>query len=178
MKTIELTCDNCTKTFVKDLREYKRRIKCGKTNFFCSQSCANTKNNEKHPRGGDATRLTPGNRRDEFTPFRWFILRSKQRDKLKSRESDITVEFLKQLWDYQAQTCPLTGWTMILPQDTNGWKEHHPANASIDRIDNAKGYTKDNVRFISIIANYARNQWTDSELFAFCKSVVKRNPYV
>jgi hypothetical protein len=177
MKTIELKCGNCENLFLKDLREHKRRIKCGKTEFFCSQSCSTSKGNKNHPRKGDLTKLNSGNRRDEFTPFRWFVLRAQNRDKRKHYGCDITVEFLKQLWDHQAQTCPFTGWTMILPQDTNGWNEYSPINASIDRIDNSKGYMQGNVRFVCVMANLARQDFTDRQVLDFCCAVVKRNKY-
>jgi hypothetical protein len=175
MKTIDLTCENCGASFAKELREYRRQTKRGRTKFFCTQSCATIKSNKDSPHGNPKN-LQADNRKDEYTPFRWFILRAEYRDRKKNYGCDLTVEFLKQLWDHQAQTCPFTGWTMILPQDTNGWVKDDPANASLDRIDNSKGYTQDNVRFISLMANYARNTFTDSQLFAFCRSVVKRNP--
>jgi len=174
MKTVELHCADCGNAISKLLKEYNRRLKQGKTEFFCNRKCATTKNNKDNPRPGNVVTLNSNNRKDEFTPFRWFVLRAQNRDKRKHYGCDLTVEFLKQLWDRQGQICPFTGWTMILPQDTNGWKENNPANASVDRIDNSEGYTQGNVRFICLIANYARNRFTDQQLFNFCRSVVKK----
>lgn len=45
------------------------------------------------------------------------------------------------------------------------------SNASLDRIDNSKGYLKGNVRFVSMMANLARSTFSDNELIRFCKSV-------
>jgi hypothetical protein len=177
MKTITLRCANCDKEFEKPTNEYRRQIKKGNTRFFCNSSCACFKRNEENPPKGDVSHFGGKTKRDEYTPFRWFVLRAQYRDRKKSYGCDLTVEYLKELWDHQAQTCPLTGWTMILPQDTNGWTRDDPANASIDRIDNSKGYVQGNVRFVALMANYARNTFTDSQLFSFCRSVIKRNPH-
>ena len=175
MKTVELNCANCGCTITKLVKEYNRRLKQGKTEFFCNRKCATTKSNKDNPRPGNISSLSSGNRRDEFTPFRWFILRAQHRNKRKGYGCDITIDFLKNLWDHQAQTCPFTGWTMILPQDSNGWKEYHPTNASVDRIDNSKGYIQGNVRFVCIMANLARQDFTDRQVINFCRAVVKRN---
>lgn len=161
----------CGKDFDKDAKEHKRRLKAGHTRFFCSQSCVCTKSNEEHPRKGDASRLIAGNRRDEHTPFRWFVARAIYRDRKKHYGCDITTEYLKSLWDLQEGKCPFTGWSLILPHDIDGWEEYHPANASVDRIDNSKGYMQGNVRFISVMANLARQSFSDIQLIDFCKAV-------
>jgi hypothetical protein len=45
----------------------------------------------------------------------------------------------------------------------------HPFRPSCDRIDNARGYTKDNVRICWLIENYAKNVFTDEQVIEFCK---------
>jgi hypothetical protein len=47
--------------------------------------------------------------------------------------------------------------------------------ASLDRIDNSKPYVQGNVRFISLMANYAKNDMTDAELVGFCKAVASNS---
>lgn len=175
MKTIELKCAYCEAVVVKELREYKRQIKNGNNRFFCNNSCSAKKINSEVKRIGNPEFLVAGNRRDEFTPFRWFILRAQYRDRKKKYGCDLNVEYLKHLWEIQNGLCPFTGWSLILPQDTNGWKLDHSANASIDRLDNSKGYMRDNVRFISVIANYARNRFTDEQLKHFCQAVTNND---
>ncbi len=44
--------------------------------------------------------------------------------------------------------------------------------ASLDRIDSTKGYTKDNVRVISYMANRMKNNATEEQLIAFAKGVL------
>ena len=75
--------------------------------------------------------------------------------------------------------CQITGWKLELPFSTSGFAGNSYARwnikqASMDRIDHAKKYTKDNIRFVSIVANLARNSFTDDELYEFCEAVHKK----
>lgn len=176
MKTVEIKCANCEKIVVKELREYKRQIKNGHTRFFCDNSCAAIKRNEEHPPKGNVDNF--GGKRgvglDEYSPFRWYVLRGEYRSKHKKYDCDLTVEYLKQLWKEQSGICPLTGWELVLPKSTTKpWTSSSPANASIDRIDNSKGYMQGNVRFIAFMANIARQSFSDEQLIEFCKAVAK-----
>lgn len=45
----------------------------------------------------------------------------------------------------------------------------HPFKPSLDRVDNAKFYTQDNVRIVWLIENYARNSFTEEDVIEFCK---------
>lgn len=171
MKTIVLNCATCKISFFKEEREHRRQIKNGRVKFFCSQSCSTKMSNKENPRKGNIKNIIPNNLRDEFTPFRHFIIKSKNRDKLKNRETKLTVELLKILWEKQNGICPITSWKLILPESSKGFKTYLPSNASIDRLDNSLGYTIDNVRFVAVIANLARNLFTDEQLINFCKAV-------
>lgn len=84
--------------------------------------------------------------------------------------SDIDVEYLRGLWDAQGGKCALSGITMILPPTTLAWERRtgDPWKASLDRIDNARGYFRDNVRFVTVIANVARQNFSDADLVKFC----------
>lgn len=174
-KTITLNCSNCNKEFEKEAKEYRRRIKKGNNRFFCTSSCAAVKINTEIVRVGNPQFLFADNRRDEYTPFRWFVLRAQYRGKRKKKYgSDVTVEYLKELWEKQKGICPFTGWKLSLPQDASKWDEKSTQNASLDRIDNSIGYMKDNVRFISVMANLARQDFTDEQVIEFCKAVVNK----
>ena len=168
---ITLQCDNCNQKFDKPLKEYNRQIKKNATRFFCNLSCNAIKRNDEHPPPGNLENLVSNNRRDEHTPFRWFIRRAEYRDKKKHYGCDLTVEYLKRLWEEQDGICPFTGWKIVLPKDSEGFASKNTANASIDRINNAKGYMQGNVRFISVMANLARQSFSDEQLIEFCKAV-------
>lgn len=176
-KSIDIVCATCGKTFVKSLREYKRRLKQGHTRFFCNLKCNAITRNKEHPPPGNAENLISDNRRDSFTQFRWFVNRGNYRGK-RGRQygCNLTVEYLKKLWDEQNGKCPFTGWQLILPKDSSyAWSEKDPCNASLDRIDNSLGYVEGNVRFIAVMANLARQTFYDDQVIAFCKAVVSNH---
>lgn len=173
MEKIIVPCANCGKDIEKLAKEYRRQIKRGKDRFFCNSSCAAQKINTEVVRTGNPEFLVANNRRDELTPFRWFVLRSKYRGRKKNYGCDVDAQYLKQLWEQQKGVCPLSGWNLVLPKDSDGWEAYLPTNASLDRIDNNLGYVQGNVRFISVMANIARQTFTDEQVKEFCRAVVK-----
>jgi hypothetical protein len=48
--------------------------------------------------------------------------------------------------------------------------------ASIDRTDSSQGYTPDNIQFVSLMANYAKNAFQEDQLIDFCRAVAKKHP--
>lgn len=68
------------------------------------------------------------------------------------------------------EVCPLLEIPIVI-----GTKDDYENSPSLDRIDNTKGYTKDNVWIISKKANSMKNSATPEELDIFCKNVLKYN---
>lgn len=175
MKVIEVRCAGCGVLFEKKGTEVRRSEKLGRKHY-CSLSCsgANT------PLGNGTLKvarnekgLRPDNRRDEFSPFRTHLSRIQQR----KREVTVTLDDLKRIWDEQEGTCPLTGWKLYLPE-TSRWTgaRCRPGWASLDRIDSSIGYTPENVRWISVMANLAKSSWDDEDVIAFAKAIVDHLP--
>jgi len=169
----KIFCEHCKKEVEKERGEINRSKRLRRP-LFCSRSCSVAAGNKKTPRG-TASHLKKGRERDQFTPFRWFLARIKTRVKEKGKNNNLTLEYLKQLWESQNGICSFTGWRMELPRHASGWNESSsPKRASLDRIDSSKGYIQGNVRFVSVIANYARNSFDDKEVIAFCKAVMEK----
>jgi hypothetical protein len=176
MKTVKVVCAGCGCEFDKRVADYNRTERRG-ARHFCSLSCSVAYSNKSVPRGGVSNfHSLRGNLVDEYSPFRWFVLRAKQRSANWTRGgADITIEYLKEIWDNQHGICPWTGKSLVLPRSTTGWSDLHTWNrASLDRIDNSKGYVKGNVRFVSLMANFIKGRFSDEEIVEFCKAVVAR----
>jgi hypothetical protein len=94
--------------------------------------------------------------------FRPILKRAKQR---KHQEFNINLKDLKKIWDTQKGKCYILGHDLILPDDKQ--IINHNFLASLDRIDNSKGYIKNNVRFVCATINYAKNKFDDIFLKEF-----------
>lgn len=71
--------------------------------------------------------------------------------------------------DFEVPTlCPLLGIPIIIYHKVG--EVDRDSSPSLDRIDNTKGYTSDNVRIISFKANRAKSNLTIEELNSFCEN--------
>ena len=87
--------------------------------------------------------------------------RARSRAKDKGREFLLDPEALSLVFMHCDGKCAVTG----MPLSFHGESHSKP---SIDRIDSSKGYTMDNVRITSVIANMAMNQWGERALRIMC----------
>lgn len=89
------------------------------------------------------------------------------------RECSLTTKDLCDLWNKQGGLCKYSGIPLDNPGSRGKWDKaiKHPWRASLDRIDSSKPYTKDNVQFVSLIANYAKNAYPEETLIEFCQKV-------
>jgi len=176
-------CNNpeCQKEFLRDNKEINRSKKMNRQQY-CSRTCyGNVEGklalNNIDPKIVEQNRQNIKNyvRRgpDKYSPFRYFMRLFKNKNRSsKWRKGDISLEDLKNIWDNQNGICPFTGLKLFLPYDVTGWKgKKDSRKASIDRIDCSKGYIKTNIRYVSFMANIARNNYSDEELIEFCKAV-------
>jgi hypothetical protein len=64
--------------------------------------------------------------------------------------------------------CPYLGVKMEVSEKRQG-----RSSPSLDRIDSTKGYTKENIRVISWLANTMKNNASRNELITFAKNVLR-----
>jgi hypothetical protein len=87
------------------------------------------------------------------------------------------LDDLRAQWQKQDGVCPYTGWRMILPSSSHTYNDLPigPRNASLDRIDSARGYTPGNIQFVSYMANVAKNDFTHEQMLDFCRAVAEHS---
>lgn len=171
---IQLICQNskCNKSFERRASEHKYNEKKGRKHY-CSQSCGQIAN-PTQPKRRNLSGLRSDNRGDKYTGLREFVTRIKQRAKENSKFiCQLTLQDLKAQFDLQKGICPYSGVQLILPKyDAKPPKTHM---ASLDRKDSTKGYTADNIQFVSACINYMKNDLTTQEFEQFLQTVVKYN---
>lgn len=177
MSKIDLVCQWCGKNFKRERGEHNRNTKLGRR-VFCSLSCTAKQQNADEPdyllKNRDNFKTIKGARAlDKYSSFRYFYKRIKHSHKHKGRAYNLTLQDLKDLWEKQQGICPYTGWKLILPLSSGGWKtlDAPELKASLDRIDSSKGYIGGNVQFTSVMANWAKNNLEEDKLLKFCKAV-------
>lgn len=170
---ISLTCTNCGKEFKKSKPEYQRRLAKlpGNTNFFCNRNCTASFRNNKRVKDGTfhyPQQPQYGNTyRQKYDPhYTWYIHRitTDRRAHIKAilteSERQEFVIVLDDIWDNQEGKCAFTGLELERRVGQFGKTEtNNPfLIASLDRIDNAKPYSADNIHWVSVGMNLARNK--------------------
>jgi len=170
----EAICSHCGKAFLKPTGEYNRKIRDG-SRFFCSLKCnglANSGHLKKF--SGKIENLQPNNRLDVYSPYRSYLRAAKRRQKECGREVDITLDDLVAKWkDQKNGKCAYTGIQLQHPHYTT--RNNPIYTASLDRIDSSKGYTRDNIQFVSIAVNYAKNEMTHEDTQEFFRTMIDAN---
>jgi len=163
---IELNCDFCNSDFKRELRFHKRNIKRGIRTKFCGRGCASRHRQHQNP----SKNITPGSITDCYSPFRKSYSSAKSRSKYKNLEFAITLQDLLSQWDSQNGQCALSGINLLIPKNT-GESLKDPFMASLDRIDSNRGYTPDNIQWLCLVGQFAKNSFTESTVVRFCEGV-------
>lgn len=176
-----LSCANCGNTFGKDMKEFNRQIRSGRseTGFFCSKSCS-AKWGNKHATAETMIRKTahlPQNQHKATVAaakvntkgrFTYYLRQARTRSKLKEavwEQSDLNEQYLSDLWDKQMGKCAWTGIDMKL--STTADRNHGLYAASLDRIDSGQGYVQGNVQFVLAPLNMAKRNYPEQEFKTF-----------
>lgn len=93
---------------------------------------------------------------------------ARARSKAKKMDFSLTAECVAEMYEAQAGRCSVTGIEMSYIR----YDGKHATNLSIDRINNDRGYTPDNIRLVCSNVNRMRGQWSDVELIWWCRLVV------
>jgi hypothetical protein len=157
-KFINLVCKSCGKPFIKELKEYTRRLKHQRECAYCSLPCFNKLE-----------------KTDELSPFRCIFRNAKSGAKKRGLEFRLTVQFLKELFEKQKGRCAYTNISFSeLRPSPHHYGKGFPESliqASLDRINPNKGYTEDNVELVCLGINYAKSDFSKEEFLDFIKKI-------
>jgi hypothetical protein len=161
-------CKNCNIEFEKPLKEITRSEKLNRPNF-CTRTCVG-KHNLKNfgDKRFDITKLGYKRFGDVMTKFRYHLRNILKRNK----EVNLTLDDLKNEWDNQNGKCYFTGIDLILSSYTN-INKNPIYSASVDRIDNSKGYVKGNIRWVSRSINWMKNDMSDNMVYELLEIIKK-----
>lgn len=90
-------------------------------------------------------------------------------------EFNLDIDYLYNLYLKQNKKCILTGVDINIV-DAAVRLNYRSNTASLDRIDNNKGYIKNNVRWIHKNLNQIKSDFSDEELIYICHLVARFNP--
>lgn len=97
------------------------------------------------------------------------FLGARERALKSSANFNITLDYIKDLWNRQDGICALSGvpMTFLLREGRT------PTNVSIDKIDRTKGYTIGNIQLVCMACNQIKSDLTEQEMYNFCKKIVE-----
>ena len=96
-------------------------------------------------------------------------------------QCDVTFELLYQMMDIQNWKCIETGVPLLLlekrmkVEETNKLGLNRLFLPSVDRIDNKKGYTIDNIKIVSQGYNILKNIHSDEKAWEWITSITPKN---
>lgn len=182
IKKTKIICASCSKAHEIRLSDYNRKIKAGQNKFYCSLKCsgkADYKNNpsklEKNKGNISLLKGHEANRLDEYSPFKYSLNKARSRSKERGEETNLTLEYLKQVYDSQNGLCTYTGIKMEIPRSSQDEDiKKSPTKLSLDRVHSSAGYSKGNVEFVCYCVNVMKNDFTKDQMIDFI-SLIKNN---
>lgn len=95
----------------------------------------------------------------------------KQRAEAKGLDFTISKEYLWDLFEKQNRKCALTGLDIFFTEktQTKGYRK----TASLDRIDNSKGYIEGNLQWVHKDINLIKRNLTEEQLLFYCEKIIE-----
>ena len=146
-------------------REYKRQ-------WYVKNKDKLSEQNKKYYLDNRIKRLniTKKNYYDENKICSYLLRGCKNRAKHMHMSCDLDKKFIEQLYEKQNGKCALTNIDFIFDKVNSSKRPFAP---SIDRIDSNLEYTKNNVRLVCTIVNFALNEFGDQIFDIMCKAYVE-----
>jgi hypothetical protein len=82
----------------------------------------------------------------------------------------LTIEYVWRLFLRQSGCCRLTGWPLVLPRHGRSVVR---GTASLDRIENSRGYIRGNVQWLHADINRMKYTHSEARFIELCEAVAK-----
>jgi hypothetical protein len=163
-----VVCENCGNNFDKEQKYINAAEKKGRKHFCCL-SCSTTYRNKAFDYSEHNKKLPQNQKgykqkgKDPRSIFKWYIRRANHRKK----NNGLTVDMLDTLWKNQKRLCAISRLPLVLHDDCTD----NRYLASLDRIDSSLPYQEDNIQFIALPLNLAKQSLGNEEFISFLKEV-------
>lgn len=144
---VERICLNCRKGFIQ---------KSTKGSDFCCSGCKHD-HRLKFDLDYKLSRLLNG---------------SKTRASSKALPFNLTLDYLKELYEEQEGLCAVTNKPFCFTSHPTKYVADKDS-VSLDRVDPELGYTQGNVRFVTFQVNCAKGFYTDDEFYEMCANALR-----
>lgn len=94
---------------------------------------------------------------------------AKHRAQAKGREFDLDLDWVKD--NLSEEKCQATGVSFVY--EVPNEQRHGDFSPSVDRVDNTRGYTKDNCQIVCLMYNRAKSEGTLDNVLMMAKEMVK-----
>lgn len=141
----------------------------GKTTVECGR-CKRDKPRSAFRQGRRTCRECTNDRRKvqrRSDPLRELCANAARRAELKGLGFNVTPEYLRGILRAQEGRC----YFFKVPLFIDGSTADSLYQASLDRLDNSRGYVEGNVALTCVAANLARNAYTPEQFAAFCNDL-------
>jgi len=111
-------------------------------------------------------------RLDQYSPFKYSLNKARSRSKSRNEVTDLTLEYLKEIWENQKGLCSYTNIKMEMPRSSQDEDiKKSPTKLSLDRINPSIGYIKGNVEFVCYCVNVMKNDFTKNQMVDFINQI-------
>lgn len=183
IKKTKIICAECGNDHEIRQSDYNRKIKAGQEKFYCSLKCSGKADHKNNPsklakNKGNISLLKgyEANRLDQYSPFKYSLNKARSRSKERGEETDLTLEYLKEVYDSQNGLCTYTGIKMEIPRSSQDEDiKKSPTKLSLDRVHSHTGYFKGNVEFVCYCVNVMKNDFSKDQMLDFIELIIKNN---
>ena len=113
-------------------------------------------------------------RLDQYSSFKYSLNKARSRSKSRGEATDLTLEYLKEIWENQKGLCSYTNIKMEMPRSSQDEDiKKSPTKLSLDRIDPNIGYIQGNVEFVCYCVNVMKNDFTKDQMITFINQIKK-----